>query len=258
VLYASPNGLVSLGSGSQDVVTVPLYTRDEWQAINPASMVGAVYNNMYMGFSTVNGAVQGIVLSRGDIPPLVHFDFPTRALFVDRSTSDIYAVSDIDNKVYHLDASDINYTVYEWKSKKFVLPNPMNFGAVKVQADYSFMDDIDAYIAYVNEIKAINAILFADYAGNVEGQLNTGVLNQFALNGSLLLDIPEQGTNRFITLIVYADGEQIYQADVLSQEPLRMPALQKGYVYELSISGNTPVRMVAMANTIGELRMIGD
>jgi hypothetical protein len=258
VLYASPNGLVSLGSGSQDVVTVPLYTRDEWQALDPYSMVGAIYNNMYMGFSNVAGAIQGIVISRGDIPPLVHFDFPTRSLFVDRSTSDIYAVSDIDNKVYHLDASEINFTTYEWKSKKFVLPNPVNFGAVKVQADYSFMDDIDAYIAYVDAIRAENAILFTEYGGNVEGQLNTGVLNQFTLNGSLLLDIPEQGTNRFITLIVYADGEIIYQADVLSQEPLRMPAAQKGYVYELLISGNTPVRFVAMASSIGELRMIGD
>jgi len=257
VLYASPNGLVSLGSGSQDVVTVPLYTRDEWQALDPYTMVGAIYNNMYMGFSNVAGKIQGIVISRGDIPPLVHFDFPTRSLFVDRSTSDIYAVSDLDNKVYHLDASPINYTTYEWKSKKFVLPNPANFGAVKVQADYTFMDDIDAYIAYVDAIRAQNAILFAGYGGNVEGQLNTGVLNQFTLNGSLLLDIPEQGTNRFITLIVYADGEIIYQADVLSQEPLRMPALQKGYVYEILVSGNTPVRMVAMASSIGELRMIG-
>ena len=256
VLYASPNGLVSLGSGSQDVVTVPLYTRDEWQELNPYTMVGAIYNNMYMGFSNVAGKIQGIVISRGDIPPLIHFDFPTRSLFVDRSTSDIYAVSDLDNKVYHLDASEINFTTYEWKSKKFSLPNPTNFGAVKVQADYTFMDDINAYIAYVDAIRAQNAILFAGYGGNVEGQLNTGVLNQFTLNGSLLLDIPEQGTNRFITLIVYADGEIIYQANVLSQEPLRMPALQKGYVYEILVSGNTPVRFVAMASSIGELRMI--
>lgn len=258
VLYASPNGLVSLGSGSQDVVTVPLYTRDEWQDINPYSMVGAIYNNMYMGFSRVNGVIQGIVISRGDIPPLVHFDFPTRSLFVDRSTSDIYAVNDLDNKVYHLDASLVNFTTYEWKSKKFALPNPTNFGAVKVGADYDFMNNIAAYIAYVDAIKAQNAILFAGYAGNVQGQLNTGVLNQFTLNGSLLLDIPEQGTNRFITLIVYADGVQIYQADVLNQEPLRMPAAQKGYVYEMTISGNTPVRFVAMASSIGELRMIGN
>lgn len=256
VLYASPNGLVSLGAGSQDVVTVPLYTRDEWQALDPATMVGAIYNNMYMGFTTINGARTGFVLSRGDIPPLIHFDFPTRSLFVDRSTSDIYAVNEVDNKVYHLDASEINFTTYEWLSKTFTMPNPMNFGAIKIGADFSFMNDIDAYIAYVDAIKAENAILFADYTGNVEGQLNTGVLNQFALNGCLLLDIPEQGTNRFITVIVYADGEIIWQGDILSPEPLRLPALEKAYNYEIRISGNTPVRFFAMASSIAELRQL--
>lgn len=258
VLYASPNGLVSLGSGSQDVVTVPLYTRDEWQAINPETMVGTIYNNMYMGFTTINGERTGFVLSRGDIPPLVQFSFPARSLFVDRSSSDIYAINNIDNRIYHLDASEINFTTYEWLSKVFTMPNPMNFGAIKVGADFSFMDDIDAYIAYVEEIKAINAVLFLEYAGNVEGQLNTGVLNQFDFNGSLLLSVPEQGTNRFITVIVYADGEQIWAGDILSADPLRLPAVQKGYNYEIRISGNTPVRFVAMASSIAELRQLAN
>ncbi len=256
VLYASPNGLVSLGSGTQDVVTTPLYTRDEWQELNPHTLVGMIYNNMYLGFYTQVTTTRALVLSRGDIPPLVELDFPARSVFVDRSTADIFAVSNLDNKVYQLDASEINFTTYEWLSKKFTMPNPTNFGAIKVGADYSFMSDIDAYIAYVDEIKAINAELFLDYAGNVEGQLNTNYINELSFNGSLLLDIPEEGTTRYITVIVYADGQQIWTADILSQEPLRLPAMQKGYVYEIRVSGNTPVRMVAMASSIGELRML--
>ena len=257
VLYASPNGLVSLGSGSQDVVTVPLYTRDEWQALQPESMVGMIYNNMYMGFYSPDSINRtGLVLSRGDIPPLVNLEFPARSVFVDRSTSDIYAINNVDNRVYQLDASPINFTTFEWLSKKFVMPNPMNFGAMKVQADFGFMDDLDAYNAYVAYVQAINAALFVNNAGNVEGQINTGYINQFSFNGSLLLDIPTLGTTRFITIIIYADGNQIFQKDVLTQEPFRLPALQKGYVYEILVSGNTPTRMVAMASSIGELRQI--
>lgn len=256
VLYASPNGLVSLGQGTQDVVTVPLYTRDEWQVLNPSSMVGAVYNNLYMGFTTIDGVIQGFVVSRGDIPPLVHLDFPTRSLFVDRSTSNIYAVSNLDNKVYQLDASLVNYTTYEWRSKKFVMPNPLNFGAIKVQADYDFMGDIAAYNAYVQAIKDANIAIYTSLGGKVKGELNTSLINELTINGSLLKDLPELGTNRYITLIVYADGQQIFAADVLSQEPLRMPAAKKGYVYELVISGNTPVRMVCMASSISELKQL--
>lgn len=256
VLYASSNGLVSIGVGTQDVVTVPLYTRDEWQELNPFTMVGMIYNNMYMGFYTAGGTRKALVLSRGDIPPLIELDFPARSVFVDRSTTDIYAVSEIDNKVYHLDASQVNFTTFEWLSKKFVMPSPTNFGAIKVQADYTFMGNIQAYIEYVLSIIAQNQAIFDANGGKVAGEINGGYFNQFSFNGSLLKDIPEQGTNRYITVIVYADGEQIWAADILSQEPLRMPALQKGYVYELRISGNTPVRMVAMASSIGELRQI--
>ena len=177
-------------------------------------------------------------------------------MFVDRSTSDIFAINNIDNRVYQLDASAINFTTYEWLSKKFALPNPMNFAALKVSADFAFMGNLDAYNAYVDEIKAINAELFLDYAGNVEGQLNTNYINELSFNGSLLIDIPEEGTTRYITVIVYADGDQIFTADVLSPEPLRMPATEKAYVYEIRVSGNTPVRMVAIASSIGELRML--
>ena len=257
VIYASPNGLVSLGSGSQDVVTVPLYTRDEWQTLHPETLVGAIYNNMYMGFYSPDGIARtGLVLSRGDIPPLINLEFPARSLFVDRSTSDIYAISNSDNRVYQLDASPINFTTFEWLSKKFVMPNPTNFGAMKVQADFGFMDDLDAYNAYVAYVEAINAALFVGNAGNVEGQLNTGYINQFSFNGSLLLDIPTLGTTRYVNIILYADGVQIFQKDVLTQEPFRLPALQKGYVYEIRVSGNTPTRMVALASSIGELKQV--
>ena len=256
VLYASPSGLVSLGSGNQDVVTVPLYTHDEWTQLNPSTMIGMIYNNLYMGFYTSGTIDKAIVIARGDIPPLISLDFAAQAVFVDRSTSDIFAVSRLDNKIYQLDTNPVNNTVYEWLSKKFVLPNPTNFAAVKVQADYGYMDDIDAYNELVDALIAYNEALYLATGGNVGGEMNGEELNFYTMNGSLLKDIPIIGTSRYINLIIYADGEQIFTADVLTQEPIRMPAYQKGYVYEIRISGNTPVRMVAMASSIGELRQV--
>lgn len=257
VLYASPNGLVSLGSGSQDVVTVPLYTRDEWQKLNPETMKAMIYNNMYMGFYTdAEDVTKSLVLSRGDIPPLVELDFPAQCVFVDRSTSDIFAVSHLDNKLYQLDASEINNTVFEWLSKKFVLSAPANFAAIKVGADYAFMESINAYILEVIAIIAYNQAFYMANSGDIGGEIDSETINTLEVNGSLLKDIPEQGQTRFITLIVYADGEQVFTADVLNQEPIRMPALQKGYVYEIRVSGNTPVRWVAMSSSIGELKQV--
>jgi hypothetical protein len=105
-------------------------------------------------------------------------------------------------------------------------------------------------------VQALNIAVFAANAGNVEGQLNASYINQFTFNGSLLLDIPTLGTTRYINVILYADGVQVFQKDVLTQEPFRLPSLQKGYVYEIRVSGNTPTRMVALASSIGELRQV--
>lgn len=256
VLYASPNGLVSLGSGTQDVVTTPLYTRDEWQLLNPATMLSLVYNNLYIGFYTASGGTQAIVIARGEIPPLVTLEFDAQAVFVDRTTADIFAISKTDEKLYQLDASPVNYLPYEWLSKQFIMPSPTNFAAMKVQADFSFMDDANAYREYVNALILKNIILFAELGGKIGGSLDDEALNVFAVNGSKLYDIPEQADFRTVTVIVYADGKQIFAKDVISQEPFRMPADVKAYIYEILVAGNTPVRSVIMASSINELRQV--
>jgi len=139
VLYASPNGLVGVGPGLQDVISTPLYTRDEWQAINPSSMIGELYNNMYFGFYNVGGVYNSIVLMRGDIPPLSTLTVTAKGAFVDQTTGKIYALSNVDNKVYALDSSTTSNTIYNWKSKRFSLPKPLNFSSLQVHANYEYM-----------------------------------------------------------------------------------------------------------------------
>jgi hypothetical protein len=257
VLYASPSGLVSLGSGSQDVVTTNLFTHDEWTLLMPETMLGMIYNNLYMGFYTKDGLPGGIVIARGDTPALVQLDFPAGAVYSDRSTADIFAVSTDDNKLYQLDQSPINNTIYTWKSKKFILPEPTNFAAGKVQADYKYLQDIDAYNAVVAALKAANLALYASTGGNVGGSLNSEEINLFTLNGSLLADIPELGSTRYIIFNLYADGVLVFTQNITSQEPFRLPSIQKGYVYEIMLTGNVPIRMAAIAGSIGELKAIG-
>lgn len=258
VMYASPNGLVCIGPGSQDVITQQLYTREEWQQLAPSTMVGMIYNNMYIGFHSSSDIISGIVVLRGDIPPLINLNFDARGVYVERSTGDIFAISDYDNKIYQLDADPINNTVYEWKSKRFVLSQPANFGAFKVQADYQYMEDIEAYNALVAEIIAHNEILFSEAGEQPLATLNDVPLNDgWSLNGSILGDIPPYGETRIINVGIYAEGNLVYQTGVTSQEPLRLPAGLKAYNWEVVLSGNTPVRSFVMASTITELRQIG-
>jgi len=258
VIYASPNGLVGIGPGTQDVITTPLYTRREWQAILPTTMISAMYNNMYMGFATLDGTTAALVITRADIPPLCILDFQAAALYVDHEDGAIYAVNKVDNGIYELDSDPNALTFYEWKSKKFIMPNPNNFAIMKVQGDYSVLQDYAAYVALYEEIVASNQILFTSSGGELQSTINAQPLNHFQLNGSILQQIPAQQTVRGLNVFLYADGELIFSTGVTSNEPIRLPVSTKAYQYEVQITGNVPVSGVVIADSVGELRQMGN
>jgi hypothetical protein len=166
VLYASANGIVAINLGYQDVVTTQFYSRDEWQALNPSSMIGILYNNMYFGFYNVGGVYDALVLTRNDKPPLANFDFPARAVFIEATTGALSAVSAVDNKVYTIDADKSQSVLYKWRSKKFIMPAALNFAAMQVFADYTYMAAVGG--RYINiKVYADDALVF-----------NSNILNQ--------------------------------------------------------------------------------
>jgi hypothetical protein len=130
---------VAVATGTLDVISNALFTRDEWQAIAPSTLIGAIYNNMYLGFYNVGGTRNSFVLMRGDNPPLANFDATARAAFVDATTGTLYVLNNTDNKIYSLDTNSSTNTVYQWKSKKFLHPKPVSYAALQVHADYDYI-----------------------------------------------------------------------------------------------------------------------
>ena len=254
VLYASPNGIVAVAPGSADVVTRPLFTRDEWSTYLPTSMIGAIYQNMYIAFYEAGNIKAALVITRGDTPPLITLDVQAAAIFIERTTANVYAVNSTDNKIYQLDADTVNNLFFEWKSKKFVMTEPTNFGALKLQADWPYIDSVAAYNAYVAEIIAANQATWA--AGTpLLSQLASSPVNLISVNGSILANIPTQADARNVQVIVNADNAQLFATGITNQEPVRMPAANKNYVYEIKLTGNAPIRQFRMATSIGELKL---
>ena len=256
VLYASPNGLVSMSPSGVDIISQRLYTRIEWQDINPDTIQALIYNNQYIGFYTVGAITKAFVLIRNDIPPLSELTFSGRAPFVDKKNGEIYAVSTIDNDIYRLDSSSINDTIFEWKSKQFIASSPTNFGVFKVRADYPLITNTNIYNQLVQSLITANQALWATSSSNLQGVLNSTPLNVHLLGGSILAVLPAIADTRAVNVIIYADGVQVYQAAPLNNEPIRLPAGQKAYVWEILISGNVPVRMFGMATDVTELKSI--
>lgn len=256
VLYAGANGVVSISPGTQDVVSRSLMTKDEWGTFAPSTMIGLVYQNMYMLFYNAGATRQAIVITRDDVPPMVSLDTAAKAVFFENTTANVYAVDPADNNVYQLDADTVNYLSYEWTSKKFVLPAPANFAAMKVQADWTYVGNAAAYNAQVAAISAANQALWASSGGDLKSVLNRQVLNGFAMGGSILSPQPSAADQRTIRADIYADYTKVASIGVLSQDPVRLPSSPRAYVYEVTITGNTPVRSFNMASTIGELRQL--
>lgn len=255
VLYASPNGLVSIAPGTQDVISRALFTRDEWQTYIPSSLVGVIYQNMYLGFYQSGDIKSALVLMRGDTPPLVNLKVSAQAVFVERSTANIFIVRPEDNLLYQLDADPVNNMFYEWKSKKFLMPEPINYAVMKAQVDWDQIASIAAYNAVVQEIIESNQAFWATGATR-SSTMNRHTLNGMRLNGSVLQPIPTVQDVSNVQVLLFANGVQVYASGVTGQEPQRLPASKKEYLWEVQITGNVGLREFATATSIGELRQI--
>ncbi|HEY0960909.1 MAG TPA: hypothetical protein VGE69_00955 [Pseudomonadales bacterium] len=146
VVYASPDGLVLIGGDMADVVTREFLTRDQWLAFKPSSIIGVLYNGMYMGFYD-NGSEQGGFLfdPANAAAGFIYLDIFPSAVYADPLSDKLYLC--IDGDVVAWDAGDP--LEYAWKSKEFVSPRPSNFTAARVTAkDYDSLT-LKAYVGGV-------------------------------------------------------------------------------------------------------------
>lgn len=126
VCFASPDGLCSVSGGNVQVISSRFYTRDQWQALTPADMIGAVHDQRFIGF-----------ISGGAI--IFDFKEPNATLgTTDQQASGLY--SDLENdQLYLIQGTNItdwragaDYLTYIWKSKKFQNVQDAIFSSCKI------------------------------------------------------------------------------------------------------------------------------
>lgn len=131
-IYASPDGLVYVGTEGSRIVSEPYATRKEWQALGTLSTIhGYQHDGRYYGFHSTGGFVfdpkdkSGAFTLHGILADAAYVDPQVDALF--------YLKTDTVYKLHY--GSAIAYT---WKSKQFQLPKPQNIGCAQVIAsDYT-------------------------------------------------------------------------------------------------------------------------
>lgn len=257
VLYASPDGLVAIGPGVQDIVTSKLASRDDWASVYPSSIIGMLYDNHYIGFYTDGTNYAGFCFSRNDQPALTGIDFPAAGVFTETGTGNVYGVSKETNKIYQIDGDNVNLGTYLWRSKRFVMQKPTSFAALKINADYNYMYDVTAFTLALAAFNAANAAIFATTLASLGGCMAQNRVAGLVLNGSNMQNAFSSPLDyRSAVVTLFADDQVVYSTGITNLEPIRLPAGFMAYEWEIQITGNVPLRGVVMSTSMGELRAI--
>ncbi|MBA3622859.1 MAG: hypothetical protein H0W48_00005 [Methylibium sp.] len=132
VVYASPDGLTYIGTnGPPRVLTAGLMQREDWQALVPATIVGAQYEGAYMGFYN-DGTLKGFVIDPLNPSGLYFLDTGYAASYYDRLQDALYVLDGTAIKKWH-DA--VGAMTVRFRSRVVRLPAPCNMGYAEVTAD---------------------------------------------------------------------------------------------------------------------------
>lgn len=135
-LYASPDGLVSIGSGGMSVITSKFLSRKQWQAYNPSTFKAVVHEGKYIATFTRSDSSRGMLILdfSGQGPFLTESDLnyntAITAAYSDNRTDTLYFAQGTDIVRFNRGAS----MGAEWKSKTFRMSAPINIGWAAIDA----------------------------------------------------------------------------------------------------------------------------
>ncbi len=208
VVYATFEGLVAIsGPGKEVMLTEQLFTKREWQALNPSSMIAVVNDNRYFCFYAAGGYAGGFYIDMDSQKSAgkVSLGFHAYTRFNDPLSDNLYLVLDEDylgldislNTIVTFDSDTLNPLPFVWKSKQFYVDHPLAYSQCRVKSE-----------SYANT----TITLFAD--GQAYATLPVTSGNEFAIprppNGVLFqyFEFQIQGTDRVNRVQFVEDGQE--------------------------------------------------
>lgn len=159
VAWPTPDGLALAGVGGTINVIEPFMKRDEWRALCfPDTIFARQFQDVYFGFFNNGSSDLNFVFDKSNHEgPLTFGNFGATGAWNDPETSKLYLLQN--NIITLWDGDSINASPFDWTSKDFVLPRPVNFGAIQVDADYGSLNDSAGSTAQAAIDTAVNVII---------------------------------------------------------------------------------------------------
>lgn len=254
VYYASTVGIVRVSSSGVNLVTQALYSKEEWQALNPESMHSALYEGRYYTFYTLeDGSSDSLVIDfvEGNAGVSTISGY-YETYYVEPEENKLYYIkrrTDSTRYVWELEGDSAAHRSYTWMSKKFIVPTgPVNLAAARVLGELPYKDP------WINEQEEIedNNSIFEDK--ELEGELNQATVNEITLGGDKLTNLYAKYSDASaVSFKLYADGSLIHTEEVTVNQAFRLPAGIVGTEYQCEISGNLNVFRVDLATSMSEV-----
>ncbi len=247
--YPAPQGLVVIGAQSE-VVTQDLFTQKEWSELAPSTFIAASADNRYYAGYSSEGSELMLVIDKSEIASFILINQKITAIWADPWTGRLYVAAD--RKIYEWEGDAGTKLSYEWKSKKFIAAQPVNYGAAKIDADFDMSEpEIAAAQASHDAIIAANRAKMD--SGSVGDGLADPALGEFEIGGDEMQEIPP--------LIVDSLQFQLWAGDTLklarqvaSSRAFRLPLGYKADNVEIVLAGNVRVNSVVLAETMDGLK----
>ena len=131
VAWASEDGLCWYGAGGARILTAGIMTREDWQALNPASIIGRMYEGLYFGSYDDGSGRKGFFIDPSAPQGIYFMDVGYTALHFDELQDQLYVLSSTNVQKWDAGAP----MTARFKSKVFRAPRPVNFGCAEVVAD---------------------------------------------------------------------------------------------------------------------------
>lgn len=267
VYYASPQGIVKNDSTQSTLVTSELFTRQEWQQqFSPTTVNAAPYGLQYIAFDTT---ALGFIFSPAEkLAPLSTLDrFSNVAtIMTDAYSGDCYLVQNNQARLWD-PVNTIPYS-YTWISKEFDLPEPVNFGAMRVKfvanPQSVALAQLADYTTFNNGriAKPLNPYNWCSLNGHRTVTVTGYTQPQFKqpIGGSPLFNISALTTTpAAVTLSIYArdlssNWDLQYQTTISDERIHKLPAGYKSDAWQIELVGNSNVYSVTLAGNGLELK----
>jgi|SRR5882672_3319953 len=247
VMYASPNGLANALSDTAEIVTSSTVLAKNWKpTFFPDTIFAAIYQGLYHGFNKfiLNGVQTGagLVTDRaGDFGLRQLTDFAT-GRWLDPTTGLLYLI--VNGDIVQFDSDPNNNVGFDWKSKILLEKKPLNYGAIRVDADYPAMQAGAAQQAVLAQNQATNATILS--TNKEGGQIGRDAYGEITFAGSRLVGSPLTLATRFVNVNVYADGKLRYGRSFTDRNVHKMTSGYKSDMYEIEVFGNVDVFSVQL------------